>query len=172
MKSNTKTQYVPPVLAKVTRGKQGIRCEYKDGHVAEVVPSALGVRASGIARIKVDEFGGGFTVTYEDGTTDEIAGDFVLEVEAGRASLKDADDLAARVGAKVREVRAERGVSQAELARRIGIIPQNLARLEMGRHVPSLDVLLKIARALEVSMDRLVRATPVRGAKAAASRGS
>lgn len=50
--------------------------------------------------------------------------------------------------AQLVEARLEQGVSQAELARRIGTQPSNLCRLESGAQNPTLDMLLKIAGAL------------------------
>ncbi len=44
--------------------------------------------------------------------------------------------------------RLEQGISQAELARRIGTQRSNLSRLESGMQNPTLDMLLKIASAL------------------------
>lgn len=46
------------------------------------------------------------------------------------------------------EARLEQGVSQAELARRIGTQRSNICRLESGAQNPTLDMLLKIAASL------------------------
>ena len=51
--------------------------------------------------------------------------------------------------AQLVEARLEKGVSQAELARRIGTQRSNLCRLESGLQNPSLDMILKIADALD-----------------------
>ena len=46
------------------------------------------------------------------------------------------------------EVRLEQGISQAELARRLGIQRSGINRLESGTQNPTLDMILKIASAL------------------------
>ncbi len=64
------------------------------------------------------------------------------------------DDIAIdgeKLGARLRELRLEAGLTQAELARRTGIHRPNIARVEAGRHTPSLDTLARIANAIGVS---------------------
>ena len=53
------------------------------------------------------------------------------------------------------EVRLEQGISQAELARRLGIQRSGINRLESGTQNPTLDMILKIASALgkDVSLE-------------------
>jgi len=51
--------------------------------------------------------------------------------------------------AQLVEARLEKGISQAELARMIGTQRSNLCRLESGAQNPSLDMILKIAAALD-----------------------
>ena len=53
------------------------------------------------------------------------------------------------------ETRLEQGISQAELARRIGIQRSNICRLESGTQNPTLDMILKVASGLgkDVSLD-------------------
>ena len=46
------------------------------------------------------------------------------------------------------EARLEQGISQAELARRVGTQRSNICRLESGAQNPTLDMILKIASAL------------------------
>jgi DNA-binding XRE family transcriptional regulator len=56
-----------------------------------------------------------------------------------------------KLGARLRELRLAAGLTQAELARRTGIHRPNIARVEAGRHTPSLDTLARIANAIGVS---------------------
>ena len=53
------------------------------------------------------------------------------------------------------EARLEQGISQAELARRLGIQRSGINRLESGTQNPTLDMILKIASALgkDVSLE-------------------
>jgi len=54
-----------------------------------------------------------------------------------------------RIIAQLVEARLEKGISQAELARMIGVQRSNLCRLESGGQNPSLDMILRIASALD-----------------------
>lgn len=55
-----------------------------------------------------------------------------------------------RLGARLRELRVAAGLTQAELARRTGIHRPNIARVEAGRHTPSLETLARLATAIGV----------------------
>ncbi|MEZ4287021.1 MAG: helix-turn-helix transcriptional regulator [Polyangiales bacterium] len=62
---------------------------------------------------------------------------------------------AAQVGARLRELRLAAGLTQAELARRTGIHRPNIARVEAGRHTPSLETLNRIVLAIGVPASQL-----------------
>lgn len=62
----------------------------------------------------------------------------------------------ARLGARLRELRVAAGLTQAELARRTGIHRPNIARVEAGRHTPSLDTLARLASAIGVPTTRVL----------------
>jgi DNA-binding XRE family transcriptional regulator len=55
-----------------------------------------------------------------------------------------------RLGQRLRELRVAAGLTQAELARRTGIHRPNIARVEAGRHTPSLETLARLATAIGV----------------------
>lgn len=61
------------------------------------------------------------------------------------------------LGERVRELRKERGWSQAELGVKIGTDAGRISRYEGGRITPSLDAVVRLADVLEVSVDYLVR---------------
>jgi len=76
----------------------------------------------------------------------------------------DASDdgvLAYAVAQRIRFERARRGWTQDELASRTGIARPNVARLERGVHLPAMATLRKMARALSLDLDALVRAPSV-----------
>jgi transcriptional regulator with XRE-family HTH domain len=52
--------------------------------------------------------------------------------------------------------RTGKGISQEDLAKKIAIHPVQLSRYERGQSAPSIEVVQKIADALEVSLDELV----------------
>jgi DNA-binding XRE family transcriptional regulator len=62
----------------------------------------------------------------------------------------------AKLGQRLRELRRGAGLTQAELARRTGIHRPNIARVEAGRHTPSLDTLNRLASAIGVSTTQVL----------------
>jgi DNA-binding XRE family transcriptional regulator len=48
--------------------------------------------------------------------------------------------------------RKEKGMTQAELAQRAGISRSNITRFESGTYNPSLEMLVRIARAMEMKL--------------------
>ena len=72
----------------------------------------------------------------------------------GPANGKPVDG--AQLGARLRELRLAAGLTQAELARRTGIHRPNIARVEAGRHTPSLDTLARLASAIGVPTTRVL----------------
>jgi len=61
-----------------------------------------------------------------------------------------------RLGARIRALRLAAGLTQAELARRTGIHRPNIARVEAGRHTPSLETLARVAAAIGVPTTRVL----------------
>ena len=57
---------------------------------------------------------------------------------------------------KIRELREEKGLTQKGLAEKIGVIGHNVGDWERNKCEPSTDMLIKIARVLEVSVDYLI----------------
>jgi DNA-binding XRE family transcriptional regulator len=70
------------------------------------------------------------------------------------ASLADIDG--ATLGRRLRSLRLAAGLTQAELARRTGIHRPNIARVEAGRHTPSLETLARLAQAIGVPTTRVL----------------
>jgi transcriptional regulator with XRE-family HTH domain len=62
------------------------------------------------------------------------------------------------LGEKIKTLRKRQGLSQEELAERVEINSTHLSRLETGKYQPSIDVLKRLAEALEVSADHLLSA--------------
>jgi len=59
------------------------------------------------------------------------------------------------LGARIKELRRLRGLSQEKLAETINIDPKHLSRIEVGKSYPSLDTLEGIAIALKVELKDL-----------------
>jgi len=67
---------------------------------------------------------------------------------------------AAQIGARLRRMRRERRLSQADLARQIGIQQSDLSRMEKGEYRVSLDNLFKILAVFDVKASDFFNETP------------
>lgn len=59
----------------------------------------------------------------------------------------------ARIGARIRKIREERGMEARDLAKLAGIDAANLSRIENGKYSVGFDILAKIATALGKKVD-------------------
>ncbi len=57
---------------------------------------------------------------------------------------------------RLKQLRKQRGLTQAQLAKKMGLSHGYLARLEIGMHDPPLSTLAKLAKALKVTVAELV----------------
>jgi DNA-binding XRE family transcriptional regulator len=130
---------------------------YDDGEIAEVSVGVLMLPDGALIKdVHLDEFRRGIELQLVDGTVHDVAADYItwLTNEAYRHQYPP--DIGPRIGANVAALRKQRGMSQGELAGAAGILAPNVSRLEAGKHVPTLDVLLRIAQALNVTLGKLV----------------
>lgn len=70
-------------------------------------------------------------------------------------------DLAPVVGANLRRLRGERGLSLEGLAKLSGVSRAMLGQIELGHSAPTINVLWKIARALDLPFSALLAAPKV-----------
>lgn len=70
-------------------------------------------------------------------------------------------------GASVREERTSQGIAQETLAHLSGIERSHMGKIERGEHVPTLPLVLKIARALKCSSAHLMALTEAKLAETA-----
>ena len=139
----------------------------RDGRVLSLCPSSRTCRVlSSIQMVTVRPAIAGPGRTHEQDMHDV---DYRLEVER----TQFANDVAI----KVIHYRVSRGMSQAELARMIGMRQPNIARLESGEHEPSLSTLARLSSVLgadfsvEVKRGHLRLRNPVHGNAAPAPHG-
>ena len=66
------------------------------------------------------------------------------------------EDYYARLGGRVQELRSHKGWTQQQLAESAGLDRTYISGLEHGKQNPTLGALLRLARALEMPLDRLV----------------
>jgi transcriptional regulator with XRE-family HTH domain len=76
----------------------------------------------------------------------------------------DAADLAPVVGTNLRKLRTRRGLSLERLAQSSGVSRAMLGQIELGQSAPTINVLWKIARALEVTFSALISSRTNSGA--------
>ena len=68
------------------------------------------------------------------------------------------------VGRRVREIRARRGLTQAQVAESAGLAVETISRLERGRQAPRIDRLVAVAAALDATVGEIADgAVPKRG---------
>src|SRR6187549_1277242 len=60
-----------------------------------------------------------------------------------------------RVQNQLASVRKARGVTAADLARRVGVSRQTIYAIEAGTYVPNTEVTLRLAQSLEVAVEDL-----------------
>lgn len=58
-------------------------------------------------------------------------------------------------GKRLRQIRKERGVSQAKLAKETGILQQSVSYYELGVNEPVLSSLIRLADYFDISLDEL-----------------
>lgn len=66
-------------------------------------------------------------------------------------------DLAPVVGANLKRLRQSRGLSLEKLASASGVSRAMLSQIELGKSAPTINVLWKIARSLDVSFSALIK---------------
>lgn len=69
----------------------------------------------------------------------------------------DLSDQLEGIGDRLREERIKAGISQRELARRLGLSASLISQLESGVSKPSVGTLYSIVTELDLSLDRLIR---------------
>jgi len=70
---------------------------------------------------------------------------------------KSGEALLDSIGDRLREERVKAGISQRELARRLGLSPSLISQLESGQSRPSVGTLYSIVTELGVSLDHVIR---------------
>src|SRR5580692_9910609 len=80
------------------------------------------------------------------------------------ADSERADEVPPALGPNLRRLRSRRGLSLERLARRSGVSRAMLSQIELGQSAPTINLLWKIARALEVPFSSLIDRSTERAA--------
>lgn len=160
-------------LARRTDANRGNRFEYltvsprggellaifSDGHAAlvdrPVVPEDDG---SDVDSIELEDDATRAVLTLESEKRIELTSALITQkslLRRANTSVNGEVD-GVKLGKRIRELRLAAGLTQAELARRTGIHRPNIARVEAGRHTPSLETLARIAQAIGVPTTRVL----------------
>jgi transcriptional regulator with XRE-family HTH domain len=83
---------------------------------------------------------------------------------AAASSGEEPTDLAPVVGGNLRRLRTKRGLSLERLSQLSGVSRAMLGQIELGQSAPTINVLWKIARALEVTFSALISSRTQSGA--------
>jgi putative transcriptional regulator len=59
------------------------------------------------------------------------------------------------VGNKIKELRTDLGMTQAQLAELVGIARVSIVSIETGRYIPTIETALRISRAFGVPTDQI-----------------
>jgi transcriptional regulator with XRE-family HTH domain len=84
----------------------------------------------------------------------------ITAVDSPPASESSAD-LTPIVGANLRRLRVKRGLSLERMAKASGVSRAMLGQIELGHSTPTINVVWKIARALDVSFSTLITESAV-----------
>lgn len=76
--------------------------------------------------------------------------------EADERSSTKEEAMRRALGRRIVEIRRRQGMSQAELARRLGVESCRLSHWERGSHQPSLWQVAELAAALEAGLEELI----------------
>jgi len=66
-------------------------------------------------------------------------------------------DIVKKFGLKVKKARLSNQMSQGDLAKKLGVGPSYISQIERGLQNVSLKVIEKVARALNVPIDKLIK---------------
>lgn len=73
------------------------------------------------------------------------------------------------IGKNIKKKRSENGITQDQLAEKLNVTRQTISSWEMGRTQPDVDMLGKLADALEVTVEELIYDRPGKSESSAAS---
>ena len=67
------------------------------------------------------------------------------------------NDFKKALGARIQEIRKKRGLKQAEMSEMLDIDPKHLSKIECGHSFPSMELLTKISKSLDIKPYELMK---------------
>lgn len=126
--------------------EQVFACTFKNGKVyflnRKDIPED---DSSAIKKITVEKNSSYFTVYLQSGKKYVIPWDFILHICEEKygfhKSIKAEAMSSVEIGKRVKDARNSKNLRQVDLAKKTGILRANIARIETGKHNPSLETL-------------------------------
>jgi transcriptional regulator with XRE-family HTH domain len=66
-------------------------------------------------------------------------------------------DISTRVRERIKAIRLKKQLSQGDIARTLGVHPAYISQIERGERNPTLKNIEKIAKAMGISVDKLLK---------------
>ena len=101
-----------------------------------------------------------FTVQLKSGKSYIVPWDFILHICEEKYEFHRSKSVkcisSEEIGKRIKEARNKKSLRQVDLAKKTGILRANIARIESGRHKPSLETLERISGALGIPVADLL----------------
>jgi DNA-binding XRE family transcriptional regulator len=143
------------VFAALRPGRKELEVRFRYGQTYRIESTSLGLRLPAILATLGDD-PRVVVMGLQDGSTVDVPASAILTL-AEPAYRSKVTQEAVTVGAKVRALRLASGRTAMEVAEAAGMARSNFARLEASRHEPRLATLRRVAEALALPLEALVR---------------
>ena len=135
--------------------KDAFRVAMEDGRIYLLKRPIPEDDGTDVLEIFLEGDGEVFTVIQISGNEFSVPWDAIPSIVKGPGRLGDAE-IAKHIGQRIRALRTGKGLTQAKLARMLGLQRPNISRLETGTHVPSILLIQRVADALQVKISDLI----------------
>jgi len=110
---------------------------------------------SEVLDVHIEGDGEVFTVLQASGNEFSVPWDVIQAIAIGKKPTPNTQ-AGKRIGQRVKTLRKERGLTQAQLAKMSGVKRPNISRLEIGTHVPGILLIERLAESLQVKTSDLI----------------
>ena len=126
-------------------------------YASAAFPKPFREHVRGITQCVIHVSEGRLSIVKAEGRSGWVQGTVLhYGIDDGRPDLRAAP-AAARLGAALRAIRAERQLTQSDLARLAGVSPSAISQAERGQRGLSLETLLALTERLGITLDELLR---------------